>query len=140
MISYSFENGLNIHEIKALYGGANMTEYLKNVAETAEGLANSTLMTARDDGRLIGVIRGVSDMHTILFIDDIVVLPEYQEDNVDVELVKQFTAYFRQVGRVIAFGRDPQTVDLLKKVGFTDSDKMRQECLVRPQQILEIKY
>lgn len=140
LITYSFENGLNIHEIKALYGGTKMTEYLKNIAETAEGLANSTLMTARDDGKLVGVIRGLSDMHTVLFIDDVVVLPEYQEDGVDVELLKQFTAYFRQVARVIAYGRDDRTVAALKQVGFEDSDTANQECLVRPQQILEIKY
>lgn len=139
LITYSFENGLNIHEIKALYGGAKMTEYLKSVAETAEGLANSTLMTARDDGKLVGVIRGLSDMHTVLFIDDIVVLPEYQEDGVDVALVKQFTEYFRQVGRVVAFGRDERTVAILKQSGFQD-DTSNQECLIRPQQILEIKY
>ncbi|WP_127849105.1 GNAT family N-acetyltransferase [Lacticaseibacillus hulanensis] len=140
MISYSFENGLNIHEIKALYGAAKMDEYLTNLGETAEGLANSTLMTARDVVKLVGAIRGLSDMHTVLFIDDIVVLPEYQEDGVDVELIKQFTAYFRQVSRVVAFGRDQKTVGLLKQAGFKDDQDASQTCLIRPQQVLEIKY
>lgn len=116
-----------------------MEEYLASVAQTAEGLANSTLMTARDNGQLVGMIRGLSDMHTILFIDDIVVLPEYQEDNVDVELLKQFTAYFRQVGRVVAFGRDANTIRLLKQAGFKN-DGTKQECLIHPQQVIEVQY
>ncbi len=54
MVEYMFERGLNIHEIKALYGGAGWQAEADNAANLAEGLANSTVMTARDDGRLVG--------------------------------------------------------------------------------------
>lgn len=78
-MQYRFETGLTIHEIKKLYGGVGFTHYLQDIGETARGIANSTLLTARDeDGSLVGLIRGVSDMHTVLFIQDLIVLPEYQ--------------------------------------------------------------
>lgn len=140
MIRYNFENGLTIHEIKALYGAVGFDEYLNNVAETAEGLANSTIMTARDDGRLVGLIRGVSDMHTILFIDDLLVLPEYSEDGVEEELLKQFTDYFKQIDRIVALGRTGNVTRLLKQAGFNASDTQGSSCLVRPRRLLEIKY
>ncbi|WP_155286926.1 GNAT family N-acetyltransferase [Lacticaseibacillus zhaodongensis] len=140
MIRYNFENGLTIHEIKALYGAVGFDEYLKNVAETAEGLANSTIMTARDDDRLVGLIRGVSDMHTILFIDDLLVLPEYSEDGVEEELLKQFTDYFKQIDRIVALGRTDNVTKLLKKAGFAANDAKGSSCLVRPRHLLEIKY
>ncbi|WP_054723368.1 GNAT family N-acetyltransferase [Lacticaseibacillus nasuensis] len=77
-MEYRFEQGLTIHEITALYGAVGWQHYLQDAAETARGIANSTLLTARDGEKLVGLIRGLSDMHTVVFIQDLLVLPEYQ--------------------------------------------------------------
>jgi ribosomal protein S18 acetylase RimI-like enzyme len=140
MISYSFENGLNIHEITALYSKQEMALYHGDMAELAAGLANSTMMTARDEGRLVGMIRGVSDMHTVLFIDELIVLPEYSEDNVDQELLGQFLDYFKQIDRVVAVSEDGHLRKLLEKEGFKDSDNHGARCMIRPRKLLEIRY
>lgn len=140
MISYSFENGLNIHEITALYSKKDMAQYRGDMAELAAGLANSTMMTARDEGRLVGMIRGVSDMHTVLFIDELIVLPEYSEDNVDEELLSQFLDYFKQIDRVVAVGEDDHLRKLLQKQDFKDSDNHGARCMIRPRKLLEIRY
>ncbi|WP_054662837.1 GNAT family N-acetyltransferase [Lacticaseibacillus camelliae] len=100
-MNYTFESALTIHEIKALYGAVHMTHYLNDPAETARGIANSTLLTARDGDKLVGVIRGVSDMHTIVFVQDLIVLPEYQHQGIGTELLDQFDEYFKQVDRIV---------------------------------------
>lgn len=140
MLNYSFENGLSIHEIKALYSDAELAKYRGDVAELAAGLANSTMMTARDNGRLVGLIRGVSDMHTILFISEIVVLPEYDEDDVDRALLDDFCEYFKQVAEIVAFSDEPARRQLLTKAGFEPTTKAATECLVRPRKLLDIRY
>lgn len=140
MISYNFENGLNIHEITALYSKHDMQQYRGDMAEVAAGLANSTLMTARDGERLVGMIRGVSDMHTVLFIDELIVLPEYSEDNVDQELLNQFLDYFKQIDRVVAVSAEDHLRKLLEKQGFKDSDNHGARCMIRPRKLLEIRY
>jgi len=140
MISYNFENGLTIHEIRGLYDENELAKYRGDAAELAAGLANSTIMTARDDGRLVGLIRGVSDMHTILCMNDLVVLPEYSEDGVAAELLNQFTEYFKQVSQIVAFGDTDEERKLLKSVGFTAPTETDGDCLVRPRKILDIRY
>lgn len=140
MLNYSFENGLNIHEINALYSQADLAKYRGDVAELAAGLANSTMMTARDNGRLVGLIRGVSDMHTILFINELIVLPEYSEDGVDEALLTEFCEYFKQVSQIVALSGDELNKKLLVREGFTPSETTQSRCLIRPRKLLDIRY
>ncbi|WKF85346.1 GNAT family N-acetyltransferase [Lacticaseibacillus pantheris] len=139
MVEYMFERGLNIHEIKALYGGAGWQAEANNAATLAEGLANSTVMTARDNGRLVGMVRGVSDMHTVLLLDQLVVLPEYQEDGVDAHLLQEMIEYFRQVESIVAVGHDDHLNRLLQDNGFRAGDE-KSPCLIRPKQLVETDF
>lgn len=110
-MEYRFEQGLTIHEITALYGAVGWQHYLQDAAETARGIANSTLLTARDGEKLVGLIRGLSDMHTVVFIQDLLVLPEYQHQGIGRELLGEFDDYFKQVSRIVALCNDPALHD-----------------------------
>ncbi|WP_125704762.1 GNAT family N-acetyltransferase [Lacticaseibacillus daqingensis] len=140
MLQYTFESALTIHEIKALYGGAGLTGYLKDVAETARGIANSTLLTARDDGQLVGAIRGISDMHTVAFIQDLVVLPDYQHQGIGRELLAQFDDYFKQVARIVVVCDNAALRDFYAKAGFLAGQETQTTTFVRPRRLLEPRY
>ncbi|KRO15487.1 GNAT family N-acetyltransferase [Lacticaseibacillus saniviri] len=141
MIHYTFESGLTIHEIKALYGSVGMTDYLKDPAGTAMGLANSTMITARDDDQqLVGLIRGLSDMHTIAMIQDLLVMPDYQHQGIGHELLKTFTDYFKQVSRIVIVCNRPELASLYEKAGFVPESDTALTTFVHPRRLLEPRY
>ena len=140
-MQYRFESGLTIHEIKKLYGAAGWTHYLSDIGETARGIANSTMLTARtDDGSLVGIIRGVSDMHTVLFIQDLVVLPEYQHQGIGHELLEQFDDYFKQVARIIVVTDDPAMQAFFASADYIPENDTAITTMIRPRRLLEPKY
>ncbi|KRK70983.1 GNAT family N-acetyltransferase [Lacticaseibacillus nasuensis] len=139
-MEYRFEQGLTIHEITALYGAVGWQHYLQDAAETARGIANSTLLTARDGEKLVGLIRGLSDMHTVVFIQDLLVLPEYQHQGIGRELLGEFDDYFKQVSRIVALCNDPALHDFYTAAGFEPDTQADFTAYVRPRRLLEPKY
>ncbi len=140
-MQYRFESGLSIHEIKKLYGAVGWTHYLNDIGETARGIANSTMLTARtDEGGLVGVIRGVSDMHTVLFIQDLVVLPDYQHQGIGHALLDQFDEYFKQVSRIVVVTDDPDMQAFFTAADYIPENDTAITTLIRPRRLLEPKY
>ncbi|WP_225046721.1 GNAT family N-acetyltransferase [Lacticaseibacillus kribbianus] len=139
-MQYTFESALTIHEIKALYGATGMDQYLSDPAETARGIANSTLLTARDGDKLVGLVRGVSDMHTVVFIQDLLVLPEYQHQGIGRELLGQFDDYFKQVARIVVVTNSPALQAFYESAGFLPGEAAHATTYVRPRRLLEPKY
>nr|WP_156321925.1 hypothetical protein [Lacticaseibacillus thailandensis] len=85
------------------------------------------------------MVRGVSDMHTVLLLDQLVVLPEYQEDGVDAHLLEEMIDYFRQVENIVAVGHDAHLNRLLKEQGF-HAGSADTPCLIRPKQLVETEF
>lgn len=139
-MDYTFESALTIHEIKALYSHSEMSSYLDDPATTARGIAHSTLITARDEGKLVGLIRGVSDMHTLAFIQDLIVLPEYRGKGIGRELLEQFDDYFKSVNRIVIVCSNPELGEFYKQAGFIRSKEANDVTYVRPRQLLEPRF
>ena len=73
-----YEN-FHLEDIINLYQSVGWTNYLERIGILEEAYANSLcVLGAYDDDRLIGIIRAVGDGQTIVFVQDIIVLPEYQ--------------------------------------------------------------
>jgi len=140
MLRYAFESGLTIHEIKALYGAVDLDDYLEDPAETAMGLANSTMLTVRDDDQLVGLVRGLSDMHTIAFVQDLIVLPDYQHQGLGHELLKQFVDYFKQIPRVIVVCQNPELKDFFADAGFVAGAKTESKMFIHPRRLLQPRF
>lgn len=140
-MQYRFESGLSIHEIKKLYGAVGWAHYLNDIGETARGIANSTLLCARtDDGALVGIIRGVSDMHTVLFIQDLIVLPEYQHQGIGRELLTEFDDYFKQVARIVVVSDDPSMQTFFEQAAYVPEADTAINTYIRPRRLLEPRY
>ena len=67
----------NENEILALYNSVEWINYTNNPEMLRNAFNNSlTIVGAYEDERLIGIIRVVGDGHSIIYIQDIIVLPE----------------------------------------------------------------
>ena len=63
-------------DILNLYASVGWTAYTRSPEVLRKGFENSLLTLAAYEGeRLIGIIRAVGDGHTVIFIQDLLVLP-----------------------------------------------------------------
>ena len=84
----TYEN-FHLEEIKKMYQSVGWTNYLERIDILEEAYANSIcVLGAYDDDRMIGIIRAVGDGKTIIFVQDIIVLPEYQRKGIGTKLLK----------------------------------------------------
>jgi ribosomal protein S18 acetylase RimI-like enzyme len=124
MITYTWQNDWSQDHITALYQSVGWQAYLQDVAKTQRALRASTVLAAvADDGRLVGLIRGVSDGETILYIQDLLVRPEFQGQHIGSTLIRHFLAKYQGVGQIMLLSEaEPKTVAFYRSLGFSPVD------------------
>jgi len=109
MITYSFTKTAPVtnQEILDLYRSVDWSAYLQHPQNTLDALANSTVLWATVDDHLVGLIRGVTDGHTILYIQGLLVDPAYQQQHVGTTLMKKMLDHYQNVGQTVLI-TDPE--------------------------------
>lgn len=91
----------NEDEILPLYDSALWRVYTKKPDRLRAAFASSLLtLAAYEDGELVGVIRAVGDGITIVFIQDLVVLPAFQHQGIGTQLLKAALERFADVYQI----------------------------------------
>lgn len=113
-------------EVLALYKSVGWSMYTRNPARLERALTHSlTVLSAYEGKQLVGLIRAVGDGETILFIQDLLVLPEYQRRGIGKQLIEALLARFPEVRqRVLLTDDDPKTRSFYKAAGFVESQQM----------------
>ncbi|HIT33506.1 MAG TPA: GNAT family N-acetyltransferase [Candidatus Faecousia intestinigallinarum] len=122
----SWENGweLDVDQVLTLYKSVGWTAYTHRPEALKAGLARSlAVVTARRDGELIGLARAVGDETTILYIQDVLVRPEYQRRGVGGALLNELLSRYPQVRqKVLLTDRTPETAAFYRKLGFVPAE------------------
>ncbi len=107
-------------EILNLYSGVGWTAYTDDPDALKAGFQNSLLTLAAYDGdRLLGVIRTVGDGYTIVYIQDILVFPEYQRKGIGTALMKEVLERFKAVRQIVlTTDNTPKTIGFYEAQGF----------------------
>lgn len=83
-------------------------------------------MGAYDGEKLVGIIRVVGDGHSVVFIQDILVLPEYQSRGIGTELLQCIMQEYKGVyQKHLLTDNTEKTIQFYKSQGFmmdTDND------------------
>ena len=118
-----YEN-FHLEEIINLYQSVGWTNYLERIDILEEAYANSLcVLGAYDSDRLVGIIRAVGDGRTIVFVQDIVVLPEYQRKGIGTKLLKAVMDKYHDVYQMeLLTDNTVKTKAFYRSVGFTASD------------------
>ena len=118
-----YEN-FHLEEIKNLYQNVGWTNYLERINILEEAYANSLcVLGAYDSDRLVGIIRAVGDGQTIVFVQDIIVLPEYQRKGIGTKLLKAVMDKYHDVYQMeLLTDNTVKTKAFYRSVGFTASD------------------
>ena len=113
-----------LDEIVNLYESVGWMNYLERVDTLREAYANSLcVLGAYDSDRLVGIIRAVGDGRTIVFVQDIIVLPEYQRKGIGTKLLKAVMDKYHDVYQMeLLTDNTEKTKAFYRSVGFTASD------------------
>lgn len=110
----------NEKEIVRLYTEVGWTAYTDNLLILRRGFENSLLVLgAFENNELIGIIRVVGDGFTIVFVQDILILPNQQRKGVGSALLQAILDRYKNVRQIeLATDNTPQTIAFYKSMGF----------------------
>lgn len=116
----------NEAEILNLYTAAGWTAYTENPAALRQGFEHSLLvLAAYEENRLLGIIRAVGDGATIVFIQDILVYPEYRRKGVGTALLQAVLDRYQHVRQIELVTDNPEeTVAFYRSLGFKDLSEL----------------
>ena len=96
-------------ELLSLYGSVGWTAYTGDPDALARAVAASTyVVTARHDGELIGLARGLSDGVSVFYLQDLLVRPEWQRHGVGRALLLDCLERFGHVRQKVLITADEQ--------------------------------
>lgn len=125
MIHYKENYQIDKSDLEKLYSSVGWAAYTKNL-EVLEKAINHSLqvISAWDEDELVGLIRVIGDGFTIIYIQDILVHPSYQDKKVGTELMTKVLNNYPEVRQKVLLTEDaPDVRHFYEKFGFTSCDK-----------------
>lgn len=124
MIEYKIEKDLSPAEFKDVLIRSTLGERrpveddlrIRKMVENA-----SLIITARDNGKLVGVSRAVSDFVFCTYLSDLAVDQQYQKSGIGRELIRKTKQASPQAKLILLSA--PKAVDYYPKVGMTRFDQ-----------------
>lgn len=90
MLSYQVESGFDLEEMLALYKASGINRPTDNKSRMATLLASANLLvTARQNGQLVGLARCMTDKAWVVYICDLLVDKSLQHQGIGKELLRQ---------------------------------------------------
>lgn len=120
-------------EIIELYKSVGWTNYTEHPERLEAGYKNSLcVLAAYEEDRLVGIIRAVGDGATILFIQDILVMPQYQRRGIGTRLIKSIMKKYDSVCQMeLLTDSTEKTIAFYKSVGFVPANEIGALSFVR---------
>lgn len=112
----------NEAEILDLYASVGWTAYTDDPAALRNGFANSLLtLAAYEEATLAGLIRAVGDGHTVVFVQDILVRPQFQRSGIGSALLQAVLNQYANVRQIeLATDDTPKTTAFYRSMGFQE--------------------
>ncbi len=113
-------------EILRLYSEVGWTAYTGDTRALENGFRNSLLvLAAYEGGELLGLLRAVGDGYTVVFIQDILVLPARQRQGVGTALLKAALERYPRVRQIqLTADRTPETAAFYRSMGFAELSEL----------------
>lgn len=117
--------GYNGHEILSLYASVGWTAYTSRPEMLQRAFEGSLLvLAAYENGKLAGILRAVGDGASIVFVQDILVRPEFQCQGIGSALLREAMERCGDVYQLrLATDNQEKTVEFYRSCGLVpDSD------------------
>jgi len=126
MITYKQNPQLDFQAVLDLYASVGWTGYSSHPEMLEKVLEHSLLVLAAVDGDcLVGLLRAVGDGYSIIFIQDILVLPAYQRQGIGRNLLEQAISHFPGIYQLhLLTDNAEKTRSFYEALGFTAVDSL----------------
>ena len=116
----------NEGEILSLYASVGWTAYTGQPDTLRQGFAHSLLtLGAYEGSTLLGLVRTVGDGHTIVFIQDLLVYPQYQHKGVGSALLRAVLDRYAHVRQIqLTTDNTPESIAFYQKLGLKPLDQL----------------
>ena len=123
----------NEADILRLYESVGWTAYTDHPEVLRKGFENSMLiLTAYEGDQLLGIIRAVGDGYTVVFVQDILVFPEYQRKGIGSALLQAILDKYSHVRQIeLATDNTPKTITFYKSMGFRELSEIGCCCFMK---------
>jgi predicted N-acetyltransferase YhbS len=124
MIQYQIEENLTVEEFKALLmrttlGARRPVDEPERLAKMLEH--GNLIITARENGKLIGIARSLTDFLYCTYLSDLAVDEDYQKQGIGKELIRQTKLATPKA--VLILLSAPTAVTYYPKVGLTQFEQ-----------------
>lgn len=112
----------NENEILELYSSVGWTAYTDHPDSLRRGFENSlVILGVYTENDLVGILRAVGDGETIVFIQDILVHPDYQRRGLGTALLKEALSRYSHVRQIqLATDNTEKTKAFYRSCGFRE--------------------
>ena len=112
----------NENEILELYSSIGWTAYTDHPDSLRRGFENSlVILGVYTENDLVGILRAVGDGETIVFIQDILVHPDYQRRGIGTALLKEALSRYSHVRQIqLATDNTEKTKAFCRSCGFRE--------------------
>lgn len=110
----------NENEILNMYESVGWTNYTSNPNMLKNAFNHSLkIFGVYDEEKLVGIIRVVGDGYSMVYIQDIIVLPEYQRKGIGTLLLEKILLEYKDVyQKALMTDNTEKTIQFYKSVGF----------------------
>ena len=111
-------------QILQLYNSVGWVNYTNNPSMLEAAITHSLrILAALIEDRLVGLIRVVGDGYSVIYIQDIIVSPEFQRNGIGKLLVQEIDALYPHVyQKVLLTDNQPRSIRFYESCGFSLSD------------------
>lgn len=116
---------LNVKDILYLYNDVGWSSYTKDIDSLIKSIKNSLkVISVWDKDLLVGLIRVVGDGHSIIYIQDILILQKYQNRGIGKRLIEIILDKYKNVmQKVLLTHKEEKNILFYKKVGFSMAEE-----------------
>lgn len=110
----------NEEEILNLYNSVGWSNYTSNSSMLTNAYKHSLkILGTYDADKLVGIIRVVGDGYSLVYIQDIIVLPEYQRKGIGTLMLEKILFEYKNVyQKVLTTDNTTKTIQFYKSIGF----------------------
>ena len=112
-------------KILSLYKSVGWANYTKHPDVLKNAFENSlSIFAAYDNEELVGIIRVVGDGYSIIYIQDLLVHPNYQRQKIGTQLLQAVLDKYKTVFQIVLLtDNTPKTISFYQSFGLHSSDK-----------------
>ncbi|CAM3120289.1 GNAT family N-acetyltransferase [Leuconostoc gasicomitatum] len=125
MISYKETKELSNNDLKKLYLSVQWFAYTDDMGTLKQAISNSlAVVSAWDNDKLVGLTRVVGDGSTIIYVQDLLVHPEYQNKRIGTIMLSMILDKYKQVRqKVLLTDDEPIVRNFYENNGFISADQ-----------------